>query len=248
MSRLLIPATLARLGSTFSGLKLQAIIHAQIGVDNCVQWGDRISKASYYDKIQSVHPIHSRLTNEPDFLLGDLYFNSVKSVVISFTSTLENYLKNSLKSRLGLNDSLLKKALAESKITIDPMDIVDFDDIGSLQEKYKREISDYVCTGELWKAKFKKYINTLALSKALATEEINNRLDAIWRMRNDIAHANTSGLVLNYGNETYRYDATISAEEYTQFALLFIELVDDVFAFLNKVDLLVVEKWSSREE
>ena len=44
-----------------------------------------------------------------------------------------------------------------------------------------------------------------------------------------------------------RYDSNIGAEEYTQFALLFIELVDDVIAFLSKIDKLTLEKWEATD-
>lgn len=43
------------------------------------------------------------------------------------------------------------------------------------------------------------------------------------------------------------YDSNISVEEYTQFALLFIKLVDEVIAFLSKVDKLALGKWEATD-
>ena len=137
--------------------------------------------------------------------------------------------------------------MADTKTVINPIEIVEINDIEQLRFKYICEISDHVCSGELWKAKLKKYINLLALPNHLGTEEINNRIDSIWKARNDIAHANTRGLILNYDGNTYKYDSNIGAEEYTQFALLFIELVVDVIAFLSKIDKLTLEKWEATD-
>lgn len=240
-------ACIARLITTYSGLKLQAIINAQIDANNCLEWGNKISEEKYFDEIQSVYSIHKRLIEEPDFIVGDLYYSSIKSLIINFSSTLEYFLKDSMKLNMMRNYSLLKKVLADTKTVINPIEIVEINDIEQLRFKYICEISDHVCSGELWKAKLKKYINLLALPNHLGTEEINNRIDSIWKARNDIAHANTRGLILNYDGNTYKYDSNIGAEEYTQFALLFIELVDDVIAFLSKIDKLTLEKWEATD-
>ena len=240
-------ACIARLITTYSGLKLQAIINAQIDANNCLEWGNKISEEKYFDEIQSVHSIHKRLIEEPDFIVGDLYYSSIKSLIINFSSTLEYFLKDSMKLNMMRNYSLLKKVLADTKTVINPIEIVEINDIEQLRFKYICEISDHVCSGELWKAKLKKYINLLALPNHSGTEEINNRIDSIWKARNDIAHANTRGLILNYDGNTYKYDSNIGAEEYTQFALLFIELVDDVIAFLSKIDKLTLEKWEATD-
>lgn len=53
-------ACFARLGTALSGLKLQAIINAQIDEKNCLEWGNRIPRTDYFAKIQSVHPIHKK--------------------------------------------------------------------------------------------------------------------------------------------------------------------------------------------
>ena len=57
----MLSASYARLGSELSGLKLQAIISGQIDANNCLEWGEKISKADYFDEIKSVYPIHDRL-------------------------------------------------------------------------------------------------------------------------------------------------------------------------------------------
>ena len=75
----MLSASYARLGSELSRLKLQAIISGQIDANNCLEWGEKISKADYFDEIKSVYPIHDRLIKEPNFMLSKLYYNvSVK--------------------------------------------------------------------------------------------------------------------------------------------------------------------------
>lgn len=240
-------ACIARLISTFSGLKLQAIINAQIDAKNCLEWGEKISKEDYFDEIESIHPIHSRLKEEPDFFVGEIYYSSIKNLIISFSSTLEFYLKDSIRLNMMRNYSLLIKGLMDSKLSIEPKDIVDYNDIEEIRLKYIFNLSEHICSGELWTNKLKKYIKLLSLSNDLCTDSVNSRIDSIWRARNDIAHANTRGLSLNYEHNTYTYNSNIGVTEYTQFALLFIKLVDDVIAFLSNVDKRSLDKWKTTD-
>lgn len=99
-------ACIARLISTYNGLKLQAIINAQIDENNCLEWGNKISKKKYFKKLKSIHPIHNRLIEEPDFMVSELYYNSIKNLVINFSSTLEFFLKDSIRLNMMRNYSL----------------------------------------------------------------------------------------------------------------------------------------------
>lgn len=240
-------ACIARLISNYSWLKLQAIIYSQIDSNNCLEWGKTISEEDFYEEITSVHSIHERLIKDPEFATGELYYSFIKSLIINFSSNLEFFLKDSLKLNMMRNYSLFKKILADTKTVVNPIDIVEVEDIDELREKYIIQLSEHICSGELWKAKFKKYTSFLDLSKNLVNEEINSRIDSIWQVRNDVAHANTRDLRLNYDKDTYIFNERMSAEEYKKFALLFVSLVDDVIAFLSKVDKLSLEKWEATD-
>ena len=213
----MLSASYARLGSELSGLKLQAIISGQIDANNCLEWGEKISKADYFDEIKSVYPIHDRLIKEPNFMLSKLYYNSLKSLIISFSATLEFFLKDSMQLNMMRNYSLLKKGLIESKQVIDPKDIVDIDDIELVRLKYIKNISNNMCSGEMWSGKFKKYVKFLSLPNNLLGETINKKIDSIWKMRNDIAHANINILSINYNGTIHKFGADINAEQYTEF-------------------------------
>lgn len=113
----MISACIARLITTFSGLKLQAIINAQIEANLCLQWGNKISEQKYFKEIHSIHPIHERLIEEPDFIVSELYYSSIKSLIINFSSALEFYLKDSMKLNMMRNYSLFKRVLVETKHT-----------------------------------------------------------------------------------------------------------------------------------
>ena len=243
----MLSASYARLGSELSGLKLQAIINGQIDANNCLEWGEKISKADYFDEIKSIYPIHDRLIKEPNFMLSKLYYNSLKSLIISFSATLEFFLKDSMQLNMMRNYSLLKKGLIESKQVIDPKDIVDIDDIELVRLKYIKNISDNMCSGEMWSGKFKKYVKFLSLPNNLLGETINKKIDSIWKMRNDIAHANTNILSINYNGAIHNFGADINAEQYTEFALFFIKLLDETLSFVEKVDKLSLEKWKTTD-
>lgn len=240
-------ACLARLITTFSGLKLQAIINAQIDEKNCLEWGNKISSANYFSEIASVHPIHNRLVNEPKFMVSELYYNSIRSLIISFSSTLEFFLKDNTRLNMMRNYSLLKKGLMETKQVIDPKDIVEINDIELVRLKYINTISSVVCSGELWSNKLKKYIKFLNLPNDLCSQGIHKKIDSIWKVRNDIAHGNTQILSLSYDEITYKYGTDVNEAEYTQFALLFIKLVDETIEFLSEVDKMSLEKWKTTD-
>lgn len=243
----MLSASYARLGSELSGLKLQAIISGQIDANNCLEWGEKISKADYFDEIKSVYPIHDRLIKEPNFMLSKLYYNSLKSLIISFSATLEFFLKDSMQLNMMRNYSLLKKGLIESKQVIDPKDIVDIDDIELVRLKYIKNISNNMCSGEMWSGKFKKYVKFLSLPNNLLGETINKKIDSIWKMRNDIAHANINILSINYNGTIHKFGADINAEQYTEFALFFIKLLDETLSFVGKVNKLSLEKWKTTD-
>ena len=95
--------------------------------------------------------------------------------------------------------------------------------------------------------KLKKYLRFLSLSNDLAGEAVNKKIDSIWAARNDIAHASSKALSLKCGEIECVYNPNINAEEYTQFALYFIELVDDTIEFLTNVDKLSLEKWKTTD-
>lgn len=46
---------------------------------------------------------------------------------------------------------------------------------------------------------------------------------------------------------TYKYGIDVSVTEYTQFTLLFIELVDRTMEFLREVDKMSLEKWETTD-
>lgn len=236
-----------RLLTAYNSLKLQAIIHTQIDAQNCLDWGEKISKEKYFEKIQSVHPIYNRLIEEPNFMVSSLYYASIQSLIISFSSTLEFFLKDNVKLNMMRNYSLLKKALFETNQVIDPKDIVDIKDIELIRLKYINIISQRMCSGELWKSKFKKYVKIMSLPKKLYNETINDRIDSLWKARNDIAHANTQGLSLEYNQCVYKYDSHIGIKEFTQFVLLFTEIVDEVITFLHNVDELSLKQWKTTD-
>lgn len=236
-------ACYARLISAFSGYKLQAIISSKIDKTDCLKWAKEITKDDYFNDIISVHPIHRRLLEEPEFMVGELYYGEIKNLTVSFVSRLEFFLRDSMQLNMMRNYSLFKKALVESGIVVDSLDIVKFDDIETIRLKYIKYISNKMCSGELWSEKLKKYIKVLSLSKDLNGEAVNKKVDSIWKMRNDISHANTNTISFEYNGSVYKYDSNIKVDEYIKFALIFIELVDECAKFLEKVDRLSLEKW-----
>lgn len=51
----------------------------------------------------------------------------------------------------------------------------------------------------------------------------------------------------DYDNKTYNYNSNMGVTEYTQFALLFIKLVDNAIDHLSQVDKLSLDKWKTTD-
>ena len=244
----MISACYARVASSFSWLKLQAIINAQIDTENCKEWGLKISKTDYYDDLKTIHSIHNRMINESDVMLSELQYSALRGVIISFTALLEQYLKDSIKLNMMRNSSLLLKGLHDSKTIIEPNDLLQYDDVDSIKMKYINNISVSVCSGELWKEKIRKYVKFMSLNKELSQRMINNKIESVWKVRNDITHANTNVLTLEYEEMREQYSSSISAEEYIRFSLFFVELVDETIDFLSTIDKLSLDKWETTDD
>lgn len=239
----MITANMAWVLSNFSGLKLQAIVFAQVNSADCLEWNNRIAQKEYCDKLESISPIRSRLSSEPDFLLSELLYGEISELTVCFSSLLESYLKTSLRLLMKRSDSLLRKGLKESDQKINPIDIADMSDMDMLRDKYIGFISDSICSGEMWNGKLKKYIRFLDLDMNFLNEGVNSRINSIWKMRNDISHSNSYSLSLNCDNTEYTYNHNVSVQEYTQFALYFVNLVDETSSFLSTLDEVSFQKW-----
>ncbi|OTW93888.1 hypothetical protein BK702_03730 [Bacillus thuringiensis serovar cameroun] len=241
---MLFSANSALLISNFSSLKLRVVLNSQINEKNLLAWGYNISESDLYNDIESVHPIIERLMSEPNFLVGEMYLDSIKNAIINFTANIEAYLKNSLSLYMKRNYSLIRKGLAEEKISIEAKDVFDFDDIKEIREKYIYIISDYKSLGELWSKKFKKYSKFIGIPKEFSSNKIHSRIDAFWKLRNDISHNNRRGLCLEVDGDKFQYSRHMEQEEYMKFIELFIRLVDDVRNFLLEVEEKALEIWN----
>lgn len=241
---MMFSANSARLLSNFSGLKLRVVLNSQINEKNLLEWGQNIAESKLYNNIESVHPILNRLKSEPVFLVGEIYLDSIKNAVINFTAYIEAYLKGCLNLYMKRNYSLLRKGLAEEKKSIEANDILDFNDVKKIREKYIHIISDYKSLGELWSKKFKRYSKFIDLPKGFESNQIHKRIDAFWKLRNDISHSNNVSLYLDIDGDKYKYSSHMKQEEFIKFMDLFISLVDDVCSFLCSVDEKALEIWN----
>jgi hypothetical protein len=243
----MISACYARLASSFSVIRLQLVLNSQINAKDCLKWGKNINTSQLVKDIESVKPILERLSNEPDFMVREIYLNTLKISILNFTSYIEFFLKDSLALCMKRNYSLLNKGLSDEGVSITPKDITEFQDIIQIREKYIYLISDYKCKGELWSNKFKCFINFLSLPKSLLSNEINIKMDSFWRLRNDIVHGNSKVYNLKIKKEEFIYSSDMSNNEYIQFIKMFIDLMDSTLIFFQKVDSMYLELWPATD-
>ncbi|WYP27183.1 hypothetical protein NSQ54_03450 [Alkalihalobacillus sp. FSL W8-0930] len=245
---MIISATSARLITNLSSLKLRIALNSQIKQSDLLEWGKIIKKSQIYNKLDTIHSINNRLTTEQDFLIGSVYLDSIRTATINFTVYLEAFLKESLNSCMKNNYSLLNKGLSDKKITFTANDIVTFNDIEDIREKYINKVTDYKTLGMLWHKKYKNYSNFIGLPKEFSSDKLHKQLEALWKLRNDFTHSNNYVQELLINEKRYVISSKMDQEDYYIFVEFFVNIVDETINFLLKVDAKIREKWSISTE
>lgn len=163
-----------------------------------------------------------------------LRHNLIISSVIKFTSNTEYYLNNLVGLCMKNNTSLLLKGL--QNIQINPFDIVNMNDLTSMQFKYIDIIAQEKCKGELWSKKLKHVCRFLTISDKFLSNKINKSIDSIWKMRNIIAHNNSNVLKFIYNDMIFEHSEHSNKEVYINFIMHFIEASEIFWKMLNQLE------------
>lgn len=177
--------------TAFSGIRFGLLLHSQSINSDFSTWTEKL-KHSLKKKgpiYKEVAPIIERGINEDDWLVQEMRLMALSNAILNFTSASEFYLSDLIRLKLSKIPNLLKRALDLKNININKMDIINFDDIEKLRNKYIEQLSYEFCGGELWTKKF------MAASKLFDIPQDKNTsllisVDSIWKERNKFAHSN----------------------------------------------------------
>ncbi|TDN79362.1 hypothetical protein DET49_13825 [Salegentibacter sp. 24] len=231
--------------TTISILNLQLMISTQFTDQECLDWEKslRIDLEKANTAIVT-DPITERLKDAPLFLLNELRLSSISTAIINFTSTTEHYIKDILELSLQRNDGLRKKAF--SNCNISALELEEFESIDEIKKKLFKSISSENSKGQLFSNKFKKANSFLNIKSHNNGSNIFQNLDSIWRLRNKIAHSNTGflkKLEINTNSGTKVLNKEPEKDEYLNFSIEFLKIIDEFTKFLKKWDNSVLVKW-----
>lgn len=242
----MLSACQARWISNLAGNRLQLITSCQIDKENWYVWGSQLKKnEELLGVIPKVKPILERLVSEPEFMVGMVHHNSIITGVIKLTSSFEYFLNDLVSLCMMRNYGLLKKGLSD--IQINPVDIVEFNEIKELRYKYIEIITQDKCKGELWSKKLKRVCSFLGLSNKYFSSPINNTIDSIWKMRNVIAHGDSRKLVFDNNGLLIEHTENSTSEEYIKFITVFIKIADELEELMRDLDRETLEKWVAKD-
>ena len=186
----------ARLLSTFSGIKLELLLHSQMSNENILSWTSRLKTSlEPYKEIQSeLFPIIERTLTEEAWVVPEIRMSALSNAVLNYTSATEYYLSDLMQLKLVRFPGLFKRALDLRDISINRMDIVNFTTIEDIKKKYIDQISYDSIRGELWTKKFAgaSKIFDVPINR---TSPLLRSIDSIWELRNQVAHLNRRDLL-----------------------------------------------------
>jgi len=231
--------------TTISILNLQFLLSTQFTDQNTLDWEVNLRTDLQKSTFKTlVDPIVERLTKAPFFLLKEIWLSSISSAIINFTSTTEHYIKDALVLSLQRNSSLRKQAFSE--ISISGSELENNFSLDTIKLKYFKVIATDKSKGELFSAKFERASKFLGVDRSFLDKKICTMLDSIWMLRNDIAHSN-KGFKKLYELEgktgKFQISKEPSKEEYFDFSIKLLEIMNDFTEYLKDWDAYILEKW-----
>ena len=237
----------ARLIGAISSLNLQLLISTQFSDEDCLNWEQslRIDLKNLKATLE-INPILERLSNSPIFMLDALRLSLIDSTIITYTSSIELFIREIIDLSLRRNSSLRKKAF--NKIQISAIELENKIELNEIKNDLFKTLSIEHSKGQLLSEKLKRASNFLSVSKSSAKTNLLKDIDSIWKLRNSIAHSNDGHktvyeFTLNNIKRTISENA--SKEEYLNFTTELLEPINSFFDFLEEWQHEVLDKWDA---
>lgn len=193
-----------------------------------------------------VYDVFDKFDNEiySDILLKQvplsetLKIGVIKFSIITFTASVERYLKEIIILSLQRSSSLRKKSF--EKISLNALKLEKFEDINLMKKSLFDEVVNTHCKGELFSEKFNK-VESFLKGKKSNTSDLLTAIDKIWGIRNDIAHSNKK----DFDYEIKYKGNTIEISNFPNLEanVALFKLMTDVMIFLEKWEYDVLLKW-----
>ncbi|QXP62757.1 HEPN domain-containing protein [Polaribacter sp. HaHaR_3_91] len=243
----ILSAPYARLIGTISSLNLQLLISTQFSEQDCLNWEQslRDDLGNLKSKLK-VDSILKRLSNSPVFMLDELRMSSIDSTIITYTSSIELFIREIIDLSLRRNSSLRKKAF--SKVQISALELENKTELNEIKNDLFKTLSIEHSKGQLLSEKLKRASKFLSISKSSTKDILINDIDSIWKLRNSIAHSNDGNKTI-YEFTSNNIKKTIGGystkEEYLNFTTELLEPMNAFFDFLEEWQNEVLDKWDA---
>lgn len=231
----------------------------------CLQLNSEL-KFIHYIRVDDMETINNRIADcngfssdeLPDSFSSEFIFSSISRSFINYyclrlTSIIEFYLKDTIKEMLKSNARLLARGFD----TIHHSDKTSKIKKKCIAEEYSEEnyikylnyISSYFTKGKLFSKKYKNFIKLFDFDDK-EDKEIIDRIDNLFKYRNDIVHSNRHTSpekipVLEVSEEFSINRETILTKQCTDLVIEYlIDITTDVLGFLREEYFKISDKWN----
>ncbi|RNI28720.1 hypothetical protein [Rufibacter latericius] len=240
-------AAFARLLSSFSITRFELLLHTQgTSADFCT-WALKLKDVipTYPTIGENMNGIIERGINEDDFLVTEIRLNAISSCIINYTSSTEYFLVDLIKWKLR-DKRLLRRAMDLKDIAIKKFDIIEFEDIEKLREKYINHLAGEFSFGTLWSKKLGNTHKLFDLSFDKHSNVIKS-IDSVWEQRNKLAHLNRiNHLPMSFtdlNGDNLEIKDLKDNDDYLKFCIELIKTINASLDMLDKFQQRIMEKW-----
>ena len=175
-----------------------------------------------------------------------LNFPPLPTPIMSFSSTTEYFIKDII--QLCLQRSSKLRMHAFSQFEISALMLENNKSIDEIKLHLVQRLSSTYSKGGSFKDKITKASTFLILDNGWQEKQLFKALDSIFTMRNHIAHNNTDFLEtieLQSNEGPLSIKRSSSSEEFTNFTIKFVEILNEAYAYLIKWDKQCLIRWNA---
>lgn len=236
-----------RLFATFSRMRLELLLYSQADNADFNTWALKLKNVlpSYPSIYQDMKGIIEGKFDNDHFLSSEIRISALSNSIINYTSACEYYLSDFIRLMLT-NNKLFKRGLDLINISINKFDIIEFNDIEDLRNKYMNQLSAEYSKGELWAKKFSN-AHRLFDIQFNKNDLIIQSIDSIWAHRNKLAHLNKRFhfpiKLKDLSGADFELSDLSSKEKYFDFCIKLVEIMKDGYNKIEKFEQIVWKKW-----
>lgn len=248
-----------RLSFGSNAVSLQLLLSNQVTKENCNAWADELLKNPTVTDV--ISPLMEKWLKD-SVTGGILAFTNfrlqvIASVLISFTATVEHFLKDCMIEYMRRNKGLreqsfrIKDGSFDASNFFSPEHLEKFDHIERAKKFVMHKLASHFTKGGLFSSKFKRVARFLNLDPHSRQDLLKSSMDSIWTLRNTVAHTDMDKIeiweIIDLTGNTIAFEK-FNFGSFLPFAIVIIKTIDAALGFLKDFNDDAEAKWPVNEE